>query len=338
MTDLDDDWENFLDNDNLIDNRIEEKNNIISDDINEDIPKSSDLYISTKTKITYLNINNIDLYDVFWKIPIMEYGQMKNGVIKKQMKFNLQSEEQLANVNEQLNNEDYYKVDVIYSNQCNHGKTKIFKEVRKINVGLCKKDIISYRSKQKSAFYNCFVMILRLNDNKNFKEIHVKVFNTGKLEIPGIQCEILYQKTLELVVNILQNIITHVKLNIPEHSETVLVNSNFRCGYYIDREKMYKILKYQYNINATYDACSYPGIQCKYNIDNECTISFMIFRTGSVLIVGKCEMESLYKVYNFLKEMLIKEYSNVNICENNMDIEKKIEKKVKIRKKIIYIH
>ena len=32
-------------------------------------PKCSDIYISTKTKIGYLN-SKIDLYDIFWKIPV----------------------------------------------------------------------------------------------------------------------------------------------------------------------------------------------------------------------------------------------------------------------------
>ena len=83
-------------------------------------------------------------------------------------------------------------------------------------------------------------------------------------------------------------------------SETVLINSNFNCGYYIKRDVLYHLLKHHYNISVMYDPCSYPGIQCKLfiNSDNSVVannstntknyISFMIFRTGSVLIVGKC--------------------------------------------------
>ena len=55
------------------------------------------------------------------------------------------------------------------------GKVK-FKDIRKISIGTCKKDILSYRSKKKSAFYNCFVLILRVKEDDIFKEIHVKVF------------------------------------------------------------------------------------------------------------------------------------------------------------------
>ena len=58
---LEDEWEKFLNNDNseIIDNkRIDvTKNNI---------PKCSDIYISTKTKIAYLN-SNINLEKYFGK-------------------------------------------------------------------------------------------------------------------------------------------------------------------------------------------------------------------------------------------------------------------------------
>ena len=61
-----------------------------------------------------------------------------------------------------------------------------FKDVRKINIGITKKDITSYRSKLKSALYNCFVRILRIFFKEQLKEIHVKIFKTGKMEIHGI--------------------------------------------------------------------------------------------------------------------------------------------------------
>ena len=336
MNDIDNDWESFLDDTNsinIINERIVNDNNSNS----EIIPKSTDLYISTKTKISYLNVNEINLYDTFWNIPIIPYHEMKNGVVKKQMKFNLTTEEELEDINKKLENVNYYKTDIIHSNKYNHGKKQIFKDVRKINIGLSKRDIISYRSKQKSAFYNCFVIILRIKDKNIFKEIHVKIFNTGKLEIPGIQDDRLYDKILEEVVDILKTNMNNPNIKVPDNSETVLINSNFRCGYYIDRDKMYKILKYKYNINATYDSCSYPGIQCKYNINDNTTISFMIFRTGSVLIVGKCEMDVLNQVYEFLVNMLKDEYHEVKIC-NNIEIKDPIEKNVKIRKKNIFVN
>jgi TATA-box binding protein (TBP) (component of TFIID and TFIIIB) len=333
MNDIDNDWESFLDNTNSISERAINDNQLQPDII----PKSTDLYISTKTKISYLNIDTINLYDTFWNIPIIPYHEMKTGVVKKQMKFNLTSEEELNDITTKLENVNYYKTDIIHSNKYNHGKTQIFKDVRKINIGLSKKDIISYRSKTKSAFYNCFVIILRIKDKNNYKEIHIKVFNTGKLEIPGIQDDDLHNTILKEVVDILKVNMNNTNIEVPKISDTVLINSNFRCGYFIDRDKMYKILKYKYNINATYDSCSYPGIQCKYNVTDTTTISFMIFRTGSVLIVGKCEMDTLNQVYEFLVKMLRDEYHEVQICNNTESKEPGV-KNVKIRKKNIFVN
>ena len=39
--------------------------------------------------------------------------------------------------------------------------------------------------------------------------------------------------------------------------ENVLINSNFNCGYFIDRTKLYNVLKYDYKIHSLYDPKSY---------------------------------------------------------------------------------
>ena len=214
------------------------------------------------------------------------------------------------------------------------GKVKKFKDIRKIIVGMSKKDLINVRKKKKSAFYNCFSIILRIKYKGKFKEINIKLFNTGKLKIPGIK-DI---ETLRLSINFLVETINTISdLNVKfleEKLETVLINSNFNCNFYIIRDKLHNILKYNYNIHSLFDPCSYPGIQCKffYNPDdkhhdgvchckekceinnkkkkkiNKCTIiSFMIFRTGSILIVGNCNEEILKIIYNFIVKLLIKE-------------------------------
>jgi hypothetical protein len=51
----------------------------------------------------------------------------------------------------------------------------------------------------------------------------------------------------------------------------------------------------------------------------------MIFRTGSVLIVGKCSEEILYTIYNFLKALLEEEYDQIvnrdhDGCDNNNNL------------------
>jgi hypothetical protein len=376
VSNIDEEWKKFIsvdcDNESDNDSELCHYENItncneefISANLNENlnlddsyIPKSSDIYISTKTKIAYLN-KPIDLKQMFWIIPVIKYMEPKNGVIKKQMKFNSNTEEEILDIKERLKNEPYFDEQIITSINNPSGRIK-FKDIRKVTVGLSKKDIMSYRSKKKSAFYNCFVLILRIKIDDIFKEFHVKVFNTGKLELPGIQSDNLFDIIVKLVIETLQPHTNENLYYIENTCETVLINSNFNCGYYINREVLYDILKYKYNIQSIYDPCSYPGIQCKFyfnpdvDIQNGCQISqdkkdlyknvrqvsFMIFRTGSVLIVGKCDENVLILIYEFLKNILLNEYKNIFQKNTNKSLEIndiKVDKKKKIRRKNILI-
>lgn len=366
MDSINDEWEKFLSssyNDEYSET-IEELNTITDENIsftvsdridsnNEEIPKASEIYISTKSKIAYLN-REIDLKEIFWNIPIVPYAMPKNGVIKKQIKFNSTTQEEVDIIQDNLKKELYFEEQVLTSINNPNGRIK-FKDIRKISVGISKKDIMSYRSKKKSAFYNCFVMILRIKINGTFKEFHIKVFNTGKMEIPGIQNDTIYETVLSTILTTLQ---PHIKesLGYLQKSDTVLINSNFNCGYYISREVLFDILKQKYNIQCIYDPCSYPGIQCKFyynpNVEtqtgkqisaedkekypNIVEVSFMIFRTGSILIVGMCDDNVLYVIYDFLKKVLIDEYYKINQRVAQKDIVDKTKDK-KIRKKNILI-
>ena len=370
---IDDEWNDFITSSNKdyeSDSDHQEDNNIQylgPDNTTEEQPdntsivnKVSAIYISTKTIIAYLNVE-IDLYSIFWKIPIIPYSQPSDGVIKKQMKFNSLSEEAFNTMKENLQHEDYYEELVITNINNPNGRVK-FKDIRKISIGISKKDLVSYRRKKKSAFYNCFVLILRMFVGNTFKEYHVKLFNTGKLEIPGIQTDHAFNSILNMIIDILQPYYEKKIEYDTENTETVLINSNFNCGFYINREVLFDVLNSKYHIQSIYDPCSYPGIQCKfyYNPDvgiqsgsqiskenkdlykNVSEVSFMIFRTGSVLIVGKCDENILMTIYEFLKDLLVKEFNVISQkfhYDMNSVIEKNNEKikKRKIMKKTILV-
>lgn len=328
------------------------------------VPTCSPIYISTKTKISFLNAP-IDIKKVFWDIPIMSYASQCSGIIKKQIKFSCTTKEELeeieAHTQKEIDkNDGFIETQIIEHIDNPDGRIK-FKDHRKINIGLSKKDILNCRSKKKRAFFNCFVLIIRLEDENSppdariFKEMHIKVFNTGKLEIPGIQHDDSLQNVIDILIRTLKIIVgEHIECK-KDNCETVLINSNFNCGFYIDRDKLYNILKYKYRINSNYDSCSYPGIQCKFfyyigRTDDECVriqngqqptanlpdyieISFMIFRTGSVLIVGKCEDYVLHDIYDFIKELFRVEFLNIysHIIQPDDNVVKKHVPKLRTR-------
>lgn len=361
--DVDDEWSRFLqtpdDNEQIFLNSSNVKN---TDD--EEIPECEKLYISTTTKVLFLN-QHIDIFNVFWKVPVIDYWEPIEGVIKKQIKIVSNSEEELQEYQEKIKDINYYTENIIKQINTTNMRGTRYKDERKITIGISKKDIMNCRGKVKNAFYNCFAIIVRFKYQNAFREIHVKIFNTGKLEIPGI----LNDELLEIIKVIVLKLIktySHEDIEFVEQKveANVLINSNFNCGFYINRDLLQTILRgNKYNIETSYDPCSYPGVKCKYyynnliekekqtgeiekkdretklkdlNINNKYTeVSFMIFRTGSCLIVGNCNEKVLNHVYEFIKNMLQNEYFTIRVTNNTTT--PKI-KKSKIRKKTIIIN
>lgn len=383
---IDNEWANFLSKSNNYDDNSDGDKNNSDVDVSAEgddfdcavkpskkfgyvAPEPTPIYISTKSKIAYL-LEPIDLA-MFWNIPVISYGTPSNGVIKKQIKFNSKTAEELNIIQQKLQKELYYDEQVMTHIDNPNGRIK-FKDIRKITVGISKKDIMSYRGKKKQAFYNCFVMIIRIKIDQLFREFHIKVFNTGKLEIPGVQSDKMFEMVLQNIISILQPHVSN-QLVYKQKSDTVLINSNFNCGFYINRESLYDILKFKYNIQAIYDPCSYPGIQSKFYYNNDLKpdeqngmqlsadnvknmkdkkekakanalaninvieVSFMIFRTGSVLIVGMCEENVLNDIYAFLTRLLKTEFEHIcqSLIEDSQAFLK--DKKKKVRRKVVMI-
>ncbi len=229
-------------------------------------------------------------------------------------------------------------------------KDRVFKDVRKVSVGMSSKDLAhghvlsaaqssspSPSPKRKKAMSNCLVFVLRLwiqlpgMARPAFREFHVKVFNSGKLEIPGILHDCMVEPIVQAAVRAIQ---PHVDAPLAydlNRTETVLINSDFRCNYMVNRNALYHVLTHRYHIPVIYETSSYPGLQCKFyynpaaevapgefiaRVDRHVCktarkITFMVFRTGSVLIVGRCNETVLHQLYEWLTHVLRVEYRAV---------------------------
>jgi hypothetical protein len=330
------------------------------------MPKCEELYISTKTKVLFLN-QEIDIHSIFWDIPITEYWRPNSGVVKKQMKIVSNTVEEFDQYSQKLVNIPYYTEHIIKQINNPNARRNKFKDERKITVGISKKDIMNCRGKVKNAFYNCFAMILRFIHGHKFHEIHVKIFNTGKMEIPGILNAELLTTVKRMILEVLSPLNPEDKEDLAfvenEKEDSVLINSNFNCGFYINREKLYSILRSPiYNIETAYDPCSYPGVKCKFYFNHDygfdiekqrgciceedhlqkmselgdnkkyTEVSFMIFRTGSCLIVGNCSEEILRFIFVFIKTILHTEYRQIYTHSEDTVVR---VKKQKLRKKLV---
>jgi hypothetical protein len=383
------------------------------------------LSISTKTKILFLN-KEIDINRVFWEIPVIEYWMATSGIVKKQMKIMSKTPEELNSYYEKLAASVFFTENVLKQINNPAARSIKFMDERNITIGISYKDIMNSNKKTKNAFYNCFAMVARIFIDGKFKELHVKVFNTGKIEIPGVVSPSIFAMVKDLVLSILGPIIqkkmdtdataprsvdlpayAHVAscdpaLDRPDASalvrtlktapetkalcklvgavgdkqliflenkddQNILVNSNFNCGFCINRDVLYEILKSdKYQLEAAYDPCSYPGVKCRFYFNAELgfdvktqngrvmksdrgmkmfeldaatakytEVSVMLFRTGSGLIAGNCTDDILMFIFNFTKNMLAAEKHNI-YTGGAVSAKKNVSSK--IRKKTLFMN
>jgi TATA-box binding protein (TBP) (component of TFIID and TFIIIB) len=356
MAELDNEWAKFLlsmNNSNIVcndsDRQIIEpvKQKAIINSNTMEVPKCKDLYISTQTKQIRLNQSNIDVSKIFWEIPIVDYWKPTEGIIKKQMKVACFSKDECEETTRRLQKYTYFNEKVMKQTDNPNSTKHKFKRESKVTVGISTKNVMNCRGKEKGgAMFNCFAITIRFrNESGRFQEIHVKVFNTGKLEIPGINNQALLVRVSEYLIDVLTPFFeTPIEfLENTSENDNVLINSNFHCGFNINREKLHSIIKRKYKIDTLYDSCKYPGINCKFYFNREkgfnietqngviqqedhrlkmdelqetdkyIKVTFVIFQTGSCIIVGNCNEKVLRFVYEFVKKMLHDEYYNIFI-------------------------
>ena len=327
--DIDDAWDSFIapsqvtdDNYNVLETMITNSVGPTVPLLQSNCPEPSSIRISTKTRIAYIE-PSVDIYDLFWKIPIINYSDQIIGVVKKEMKHSSLDKIDFNSMMDRCSKENFIRFHIVKHIDKETGSVR-FKDVRKIISGISKHDINHKRCKPKGAFFNCVVANIRIYIQNMFREYHVKIFNSGKIELPGTHEEGVYELVVDYITTMISNT-SGIKISISKNNNTALVNSNFSCNYMIDRDKLMEILKHKYNILCSFDPCSYPGIRCTIKLsnlfDNEeintigessRTMTCMIFRTGSVLLVGKCDDYVLNKLYRYIGGILKDEY--IDVC------------------------
>ena len=291
-------------------------------------PEPTALYISTTSMMAKLS-TPIDHYALFWNIPVQSYAALKQGVVKKQIKQSAHTDEERKALDDALERhrketESPCLLQILFDRD-KKDRMK-FRHERKVSVGISKKDMLGTSIPTK-AMYNCVVIIYRLYEKGQFREYHIKVCNTGCVEVLGIHdkntFDALMQQLVSTIINPYQPApVSYINQGI------ILTNSNFNCNYLIDREKLYRLMQTKYQLKPKYDPCRphqairtkfyyYPQspepVDGRWRPDNgpPVSICIMIFRTGSVVIVGHCSSDEAQLAYQFMVALLKEEYPNV---------------------------
>jgi TATA-box binding protein (TBP) (component of TFIID and TFIIIB) len=280
----------------LLELREEILSNYQPKEIHIKYPEPSDIRISTMTIISDLN-SILNIEDLFDIIDLEE--ENKNNV--------------------------YPRIDFMkYGGDKIKGNTKINKK----------------KKNKKNYFQNQMTVCILLDE---IKKINMKLFKNGKIQLTGIKdiniindgCNYIFELIKKKNMNhtIIDNIETFKYIN--NQYQIVLINSDFKVNYLLNRENIFKLLN-TLNFFVIYEPDIYPGVNLKYfinsnnkvkgicnctekcngkgncNGDGDCKrITIAIFQSGSIIITGSKHDDQVQECFKFINNLLRENFSEI---------------------------
>lgn len=168
--------------------------------------------------------------------------------------------------------------------------------------------------------------------------MNIKMFKNGNIQITGV-------KSIQHGSNMIDILVSHMKdISIKEPDavknveqlannkyKVALINSDFKIGFEIKRDKLYTILINSYENKCSFEPCIYPGVKIQYfwnscnlkkdgvcccrtecsvgksdgNGENRCKkITIAVFQSGCIIITGAQTTEQIDEVYEFICDVL----------------------------------
>jgi TATA-box binding protein (TBP) (component of TFIID and TFIIIB) len=203
-----------------------------------------------------------------------------------------------------------------------------------INKGINTKKFSKKKSESRKYFYNQITIHI-FNELKENKRVNVKLFNNGRVQMTGINSNLIGETTLEIVIQELnqlnnKSIIFDMKDDTEEIKsindlETVLINSDFDIGSEINREILHRHI-IENGFLSSFEPCNYPGVNIKYYMnplrnnygicdcekpcngkgkDNSCKrITIAVFKSGKIIITGGRNKNQIQTAYEFITEFI----------------------------------
>ena len=188
----------------------------------------------------------------------------------------------------------------------------------------------------KTFFFNQATIVVRMEiAPMQWKEINIKLFQNGGVQMTGVRSEVMSQRAIEWLVTHIQSTITDQTVfegPVAIHKMQIqLVNTDFSIGAKIRRDALYKVLSEKYNLTVSYEPSIYQGVKTKY-FYNDCRpascppglcpceklckgtgdgtalgqckkITISPFQTGQIIITGARKMEQIDDAYRFMRRL-----------------------------------
>lgn len=287
-----------------------------------------------------------------------------------------------GSVNTEINLDLFYDALNIIDNDEDEGVVYVEYGKKKSDTvykGFSKKFLVNKRKVPSTTkrFDNQVTIVYRRNetvDGVSFNSsLNIKVFKNGNVQITGIKFIEQGSKMIDTIIGILRSvynnnseIIKDPESMMNKNYSICLINSDFRIGFAIKRDLLYKIFTSKYDNDCSFEPCIYPGVKMQYfynsgnkhthkdglcHCDKPCLvgkgngreegsckkITIAVFQSGCVIITGAQSHDQINESHDFITSVL---NGNRNEIEKKQvqPVENKLPRKVVMinKKNIVY--
>jgi TATA-box binding protein (TBP) (component of TFIID and TFIIIB) len=216
-------------------------------------------------------------------------------------------------------------------------------EHKNMVLGSSYKDIFTNRKITSKSFFNQSTMVLRRKTTSGWKEVNVKLFANGGIQMTGVTSEPFAQEAMEWLLNVFRSLQGSPFKEEPsiQRFSVQLINTDYALNQFINQDVLHKILINEYNLFSMLEKTIYQGVNTKffYNARNpgngicqcktfckgqgmgegegECKrITMSIFRTGKIIITGARQLKQIESAYDFLNQVFDRHHAKVLYAPN----------------------
>jgi TATA-box binding protein (TBP) (component of TFIID and TFIIIB) len=211
--------------------------------------------------------------------------------------------------------------------------------------GFHKKLTIARRKKKMGKrFDNQATVILRQYIDNKYECANLKIFKNGNVQMTGVKSinhgELILDylsntfKTMNYQEEFVENI---TDINV-SNFKIQLINADFKIGYTIKREKLFKLLKTEFiDTFCSFEPCIYPGVKIQFLIKETLKkVTIAVFRSGCVIITGAQALEETDRAFTFINDLLKDRKSEIEMV-TSFDQSENVTKVKKKKKQTIII-
>lgn len=206
-------------------------------------------------------------------------------------------------------------------------------------VGESHRDALTNRKITKKSFFNQSTLVVRrfVSPQRGFKEVNIKLFGNGSVQMTGIHSEEFAEQTLHWLIAECAKL-SESPFTVPptvNKMNVQMINSDFSLGTPLHSEVIHAILRDTYNLFSIFEKTLYQGVDTKYyynkkrdltkcrpgicNCPTLCDgqgdgdgigkckrITISIFQTGNIIITGARNMDQINEAYEFINKVFDK--------------------------------